>query len=110
MWMRIAFVLAALLIWDMATTADGHSALERAGRLLMSFEPVRDLVDYAEDDLVEDVKSLTAAVSGDAAAVMASFKQKQEQIKHEKPAKSVTKTLLFLFTLLALALTNHFMG
>ena len=50
------------------------------------------------------------SAADDAASVMASFKQKQEQIKHDKPAKSVTKTLLFLFTLLALALTNHFMG
>ena len=50
------------------------------------------------------------SAADDAAAVMASFKQKQEQIKHDKPAKSVTKSLLLLFTLLALALTNHFMG
>ncbi|MBO6669608.1 hypothetical protein [Parvibaculum sp.] len=87
--MRIAFVLAALLIWDMATTADGHSALERAGRLLMSFEPVRDLVDYAEDDLVEDVKSLTAAVSGDAAAVMAarSLAEQEREARREQREK-----------------------
>lgn len=50
------------------------------------------------------------SAADDAAAVMASFKQKQEQIKHDTPAKSVTKILLFLFTLLALALTSHFMG
>lgn len=89
MWMRIAFVLAALLIWDMATTADGHSALERAGRLLMSFEPVRDLVDYAEDDLVEDVKSLTAAVSGDTAAVMAarSLAEQEREARREQREK-----------------------
>lgn len=79
MWMRIAFVLAALLIWDMATAEDGQSALERGGRLLMSFEPVRDIVTYAEDDLVDDVKSLTAAVSGDAAAVMASRKLAEQE-------------------------------
>ena len=89
MWMRIALVLAALLIWDMATSEDGHSALERGGRMLMSFEPVRDLVNYAEDDLVDDVKSLTAAVSSDAAAVMASrsLAEKEREARREEREK-----------------------
>lgn len=89
MWMRISLVLAALLIWDMATSEDGYSALERSGRMLMSFEPVRDIVNYAEDDLVDDVKSLTAAVSGDAASVMAarSLAEREREVRREEREK-----------------------
>lgn len=71
MWMRIALILAAVLAWDAATSQKGESALSNAGEALMRIGPVRDLVAYAEDDLIEDVKSLTAAVSSDAAVAMA---------------------------------------
>ncbi|MEQ8380276.1 hypothetical protein [Parvibaculum sp.] len=87
MWMRISLVLAALLIWDMATSEDGRSALERGGQMLMSFGPVRDLVGYAENDLLDDVKSLTAVVSGDAAAAMAArgaAEQKRDERRVER--------------------------
>lgn len=86
MWMRISLVLAALLIWDMATSEDGRSALERGGQMLMSIGPVRDLVGYAEDDLIDDVKSLTAVVSGDAAAAMAA-RGMAEQEREERRAE-----------------------
>jgi len=58
---------------------------------------------------VRDQEPLPSAVD-DAAEVMAYFRQGQEQNKNDKTAKPVTKTLLFLFTLLTLALTSHFMG
>jgi hypothetical protein len=70
MWMRISLVIAALLIWDMAISETGRSALERGGEMLMSIRPIRDFVDYAEDDLIDDVKPLTATVSSDAAMAM----------------------------------------
>ena len=54
--------------------------------MLMSIGPVRDLVDYAEDDLIEDVKSLTAAVSSDAAVAMAA-RGMVEQQREERRAK-----------------------
>ncbi len=72
MWMRIAILLAGLLIWDGVTSDDGQSALERSGAALMGIGPVRDLVSYAEDGaLIEDVQSLTALVSSEAAAAVA---------------------------------------
>ncbi|WP_143710228.1 hypothetical protein [Parvibaculum lavamentivorans] len=70
--MRIAILLAGLLIWDVVTSENEQSALERSGQALMNFGPVRDLVSYAEDGaLVEDVQSLTALVSSEAAAAVA---------------------------------------
>lgn len=72
MWMRIAILLAGLLIWDGVTSDNGQSALERSGKALMSIGPVRDLVSYAEEGaLIEDVQSLTALVSSEAAAAVA---------------------------------------
>ncbi|MCF8469917.1 MAG: hypothetical protein K9G30_03965 [Parvibaculum sp.] len=70
--MRISFLLAALLIWDLATTGDGESTLERGGHALMEFGPVRDLVGYVGDGrMAEDVKDLTSALSGQAAVALA---------------------------------------
>jgi hypothetical protein len=79
MWMRIALILAAVLAWDVATSEKGESALSNAGDALMRIGPVRDLVNYAEDDLIGDVKALTAAVSSDAAIVMASYGMAEQE-------------------------------
>lgn len=70
MWMRIAFVLAAILVWDAVTSENGQSAFVRAGEALMSIGPVRDLVGYVEEDLVDDVMSFSAVVSHDVAAIL----------------------------------------
>lgn len=86
MWMRVAILLAGLLIWDMATSEGGQSALEKGGRTLMSIGPVRDLVGYVEDgELIEDVKSLTIAVSGEATGLMAA-RELAEQEREERRA------------------------
>lgn len=71
MWMRISLILAAILTWDAITSDTGQSAIVRAGAALMSIGPVRDLVGYVERDLVDDVMSLSAAVSADATAMLA---------------------------------------
>ena len=50
------------------------------------------------------------SAADDAAEVMASFRQGQKQDRNSKLVKSVTKTLIFLLTLVALALTTYFIG
>lgn len=64
MWMRIALLLAALLVWDAATSDNGQSAVARSGEALMSFGPVQTFVEYVRDgSLADDVKSLTSAAT-----------------------------------------------
>ena len=71
MWMRISLILAALLVWDMATSDGGHSAIERGGRALMSIGPVHDFVAYVEDgSLLEDLRSVSASAMGEASLAL----------------------------------------
>ncbi len=64
MWMRIALLLAALLVWDAATSDSGQSAVARSSAAIMSFGPVQTFVEYVRDgSLADDVKSLTSAAS-----------------------------------------------
>lgn len=70
MWMRISLILAAILAWDAVTSETGQSAMVRAGAALMSIGPVRDLVNYMQQDLADDVMSLSAVVSADVAAML----------------------------------------
>lgn len=79
MWMRISLILAAILTWDAITSETGQSAIVRTGAALMSIGPVRDLVGYVEQDLVDDVMSLSAVVSADAAAMLAARGAAEQQ-------------------------------
>lgn len=97
MWMRVAILLAGLLIWDMATSESGQSALEKGGRALMSIEPVRDLVGYVEDGaLFDDVKSLTSAVSGEAATEVAARELAEREREERRAAREKRRAELRL--------------
>lgn len=62
MWMRIALLLAGLLLWDAATADNGQSTVARGGEALMNIGPVRDLVNYVEQGhMVQDLTTLTSA-------------------------------------------------
>lgn len=85
MWMRISIILAAILAWDAMASDARQSAVARAGESLMDIGPVRDLVGYVERDLVEDVLSLSSALSSDAAAMLAA-RSVAEQQREERSA------------------------
>lgn len=72
MWMKISLLLAALLVWDAATSDNGQSALQRSGDTLMSIGPVHDFVDYVKDGgLVDDVTALTSKAAATTATMVA---------------------------------------
>tara|TARA_R110000824_G_scaffold366730_2_gene555520 strand:- start:15800 stop:16924 length:1125 start_codon:yes stop_codon:yes gene_type:complete len=71
MWMKITFLLAALLVWDAATTDNNQSALQRGAAALMSFGPVQDAVDYISDgDMLDDLSAMSAPAIGTVSAAL----------------------------------------
>ena len=93
MWMRISLLLAALLVWDMATSDGGQSAIERGGQALMSIGPVHDLVVYVEDgSLLQDLRSVSASATGVALMPVQSRQARDEDRETEDDTVASSET------------------